>query len=76
MEAHPAQSIIALVAAGVGIGFIASETQRLDRAGVTYRPIRGPGPQLTIGIAYHADETAPGVRTFLAVARETGRTMR
>jgi DNA-binding transcriptional LysR family regulator len=76
MEAHPAQSIIALVAAGVGIGFIASETQRLDRAGVTYRPIRGPGPQLTIGIAYHADETAPSVRTFLAVARETGRTMR
>jgi DNA-binding transcriptional LysR family regulator len=76
MEAHPAQSIIALVAAGVGIGFIASETQRLDRAGVTYRPIRGPGPQLSIGVAYHADETAPSVRTFLAVAREAGRTMR
>ena len=59
MEAHPAQSIIALVAAGVGIGFIASETQRLDRAGVTYRPIRGAGPQLSIGVAYHTDEAAP-----------------
>ena len=76
MEAHPAQSIIALVAAGVGIGFIASETQRIGRAGVTYRPIRGPGPQLSIGVAYHADEAAPSVRTFLAVAHEAGRTMR
>jgi DNA-binding transcriptional LysR family regulator len=76
MEAHPAQSIIALVAAGVGIGFIASETQQMDRAGVTYRPIRGPGPQLTIGVAYHVDETAPSVRTFVAVAHEAGATMR
>jgi DNA-binding transcriptional LysR family regulator len=76
MEAHPAQSIIALVAAGVGVGFIASQTQRMDRAGVTYRPIRGPRPQLSIGVAYHADETAPTVATFLAVAREAGRTMR
>jgi DNA-binding transcriptional LysR family regulator len=76
MEAHPAQSIIALVAAGVGIGFIASETQRIDRAGVTYRPIRGPGPELRIGVAYHADEAAPSVAAFLAVAREAGRTMR
>jgi DNA-binding transcriptional LysR family regulator len=76
MEAHPAQSIIALVAANVGIGFIASETQRIDRAGVTYRPIRGPGPQLSIGVAYHTDEAAPSVRTLLAVAHEAGRTMR
>jgi DNA-binding transcriptional LysR family regulator len=76
MEAHPAQSIIALVAAGAGIGFIASETQRLDRAGVTYRPIRGAGPQLSIGVAYHTDEAAPLVQTFLAVAREAGVNMR
>jgi DNA-binding transcriptional LysR family regulator len=38
MEAFPAQSVIALVASGVGLGFIASETQRLARAGVVYRP--------------------------------------
>jgi DNA-binding transcriptional LysR family regulator len=76
MEAFPAQSIIALVAAGVGVGFIASQTQRLDRAGVTYRPIHGPRPHLTIGVAYHADETAPTVRTFLSVAREAGRAVR
>jgi DNA-binding transcriptional LysR family regulator len=76
MEAFPAQSIIALVAAGVGIGFIASATQRLDRAGVVYRPIDGPRPELAIGVAYHADETAPAVRTLISVARRAGREMR
>ncbi|MEV6898567.1 LysR family transcriptional regulator [Amycolatopsis sp. NPDC051372] len=75
MEAHPAQSIIALVAAGLGLGFIASETQRLTRAGVVYRPIRGPRPQLGIGVAYHADGIAPAVRTFLHAAREAGASM-
>jgi DNA-binding transcriptional LysR family regulator len=75
MEAFPAQSIIALVAAGAGVGFIASETQRLERAGVTYRPIRGPRPELAVGIAYHADETAPSVRTFVSLAREAGSQM-
>jgi DNA-binding transcriptional LysR family regulator len=75
MEAHPAQSIIALVAAGVGIGFIASQTQRMERAGVTYRPIRGPRPQLGMGVAYHADDASPIVRTFLDVARQAGRAM-
>ncbi|MET0450481.1 MAG: LysR family transcriptional regulator [Mycobacterium sp.] len=75
MEAHPAQSIIALVAARVGVGFIASRTQRLDRAGVTYRPIRGPRPQLSIGVAYHSDETGPTVQAFLAAARTAGSSM-
>jgi DNA-binding transcriptional LysR family regulator len=73
MEAHPAQSIIALVATRIGIGFIASQTQRLPRSGVTYRPIRGPRPHLAIGIAYHADGIAPAARTFLDAALSAGR---
>lgn len=76
MEAFPAQSIIALVAAGVGVGFIASQRQRLTRAGVTYRPIRGPRPHLTIGAAYQVDETAPAVRAFLTSAEIAGSAMR
>ena len=76
MEAFPAQSIIALVASGVGMGFIASETQRLARAGVVYRPITGPVPHLTIGVAYHADGAAPAARTLLSAAHQAGRAMR
>lgn len=76
MEAYPAQSIIALVSAKVGLGFIASEVQRLDRAGVVYRPIRPPRPELGVGVAYHPDGTPPAVRAFLAAARKAGRGMR
>jgi DNA-binding transcriptional LysR family regulator len=76
MEAHPAQSIIALVSAGVGIGFIASQAQRLARDGVVYRPIRGPKPLLGLGVAYHRDGMLPAVEAFLHAAREAGRGIR
>jgi DNA-binding transcriptional LysR family regulator len=76
MEAHPAQSIIALVGAGMGVGFIASEAQRLARAGVVYRPIRGPRPTLGLGVAYHPDGRPPAVEAFLDAAREAGRRVR
>lgn len=76
MEANPAQSIIALVASGVGLGFIASERQRLTRAGVTYRPIRGPRPHLAIAVAHHADAIAPAAKVFLDAATEAAKHMR
>lgn len=76
MEAFPAQSIIALVACGVGLGFIASENQRLTRDGVVYRPITAPGPRLDVGVAYHTDGIAPASQAFLAAARRAGRAMR
>jgi DNA-binding transcriptional LysR family regulator len=75
MEAHPAQSIIALVASGVGLGFIASQTQRLTRAGVVYRPISGPRPYLSIGVAYHADSIAPATQVFRQAAHQAGQAM-
>ncbi|MBB6374845.1 DNA-binding transcriptional LysR family regulator [Pseudonocardia eucalypti] len=76
MEAYPAQSIIALVASGVGLAFIASATQRLARAGVLYRPITGPCPAMRIAVAHHRDGIAPAARAFLDAAREAGTKMR
>jgi DNA-binding transcriptional LysR family regulator len=72
LEASPAQSIIALAAANFGIGFIASELQRLERPGVVYRKLDGPTPYLSLGVAYHADDTSPAVKTFLDVAMTVG----
>jgi DNA-binding transcriptional LysR family regulator len=76
MEAYPAQSIIALVSSGVGLGFIAGEMQRLNRPGVIYRPIRGPGPHLRLGVAHHPDGVSPAVEAFVDAARTAGRTVR
>ncbi|MCW2779772.1 MAG: transcriptional regulator, LysR family [Marmoricola sp.] len=71
-EAHPAQSIIAFVSAGVGIGLIASPVQRLDRPGVVYVPIDGPRPYLSLGVAWHQETRSPAVGTFIQTAREVG----
>ena len=62
--------------AGVGLGFIASENQRLTRDGVVYRPITAPGPHLDVGVAYHTDGIAPASQAFLDAARRAGRAMR
>lgn len=72
LESSPAQSIIALAAADFGIGLIASRLQQFDRPGVTYRPLEGPAPYLTLGVAYPSDETSPAIRTFLDVATAVG----
>jgi len=76
LEGSPAQSSIALAAANMGIGFIASEFQRLVRPGVTYRKLEGPTPYLSLGVAYHADDTSPTVQVFLDVAEAVGKTVR
>ena len=72
MEAHPAQSIIALAAAGVGIGFIASRVQQLERPGVLYRSLRGPRPYLSLGAAYLRDSRSQAMRAFLTQAERVG----
>ena len=75
LEASPAQSIIALAAANFGIGLIASRLQQFDRPGVVYRPLDGPAPRLTLGVAYQGDDTSPAIRTFLNVAAAIGKTV-
>lgn len=73
LEVTPAQSIIAMTAADYGIGLIASSLQQFDRPGVVYRPLEGPAPYLTLGLAYNRDDTSPAIRTFLDVAIAVGR---
>jgi DNA-binding transcriptional LysR family regulator len=76
LEASPAQSIIALAAANLGIGLIASRLQQFDRPGVVYRSLEGPAPHLTLGVAYQSDDTSPAIRTFLNVAAAVGENVR
>ncbi len=72
LEASPAQSIIALAAAGFGVGWIASETQQFARAGAVYRSLTGDAPCLSIAVAYRPEAASPALATFLAVAAAVG----
>jgi DNA-binding transcriptional LysR family regulator len=71
MDAHPAQSIVALAASGVGIGFVASPQDSFHRDGVIYRQLVGAQPALDIGIAFGAAERHPALDDFLEVARQS-----
>lgn len=72
-HADPAQSIIAMVAAGFGIGFIAARAQRMARAGVVYRPFRSRPPTLAIGLAVAPGHSDAAVTHFMTAAEEVGR---
>ncbi|GLZ51744.1 LysR family transcriptional regulator [Actinomycetospora sp. NBRC 106378] len=72
VEAHPAQTIIGLVAAGVGLGFIAAEAQQLNRDGVVYRPLRGAPLRLSLGVAHRSGNVPSTVSEFVAAARDAG----
>lgn len=74
IEASPAQSIVAMAAANMGVGFVASRVQHYDRPLAVFRKITGPAPSLTLGAAYVAAPPSPMLRTFLEIAADVGRT--
>ena len=69
---HP-QTLIALVAAGLGISLVPSAFASLPRRGVVYRRLDPPGPALQTIVAWRRDDSTPLVREFLAVVREVRR---
>jgi DNA-binding transcriptional LysR family regulator len=72
VEASPAQSIVAMAACNIGIGFVASRLQHYARPLATYRRLEGAAPQLSLGAAYVSDNTSPALQKFLDVAAEVG----
>ena len=68
LEASPAQSIVAMAACNLGVGFIASKVQRYDRPLAVFRKLSGPGPFLTLGAASLGEPQPPMVRQFLDLA--------
>lgn len=72
IEMTPAQSIVAVAACNLGVGFIASRSQHFERPPVVYRRIAGPAPSFTLGIARRADAASPATKTFIEIAVEQG----
>lgn len=76
IEAAPAQAIIAHVASGLGVGFIASDLQKFNHPQVVYRELSKAKPYLTLGIAYNDRELSPVIRIFRDIAVEMGKTLK
>ena len=69
-EAIQMQTIVSLVAAGMGVALVPASLEHLRRTGVVYRPLAERGARVEIGIAWRAGEASPAVRAFVALARE------
>jgi DNA-binding transcriptional LysR family regulator len=67
-EAPQIESVIPLVAAGLGVSIVPKSMSRILLEGVNYLSIEGDAPRVKICLAYRRDDRTPAVRNFVGVA--------
>lgn len=72
-EASPKQTIIGLVAAGLGASLLPASLANLRRDGVVYRPLAGPGLTVDTSVIWRRTDRDPALHAFLRVVREVCR---
>jgi DNA-binding transcriptional LysR family regulator len=70
-EAVQMQTIIGLVAAGLGIAFVPASLQNFHRSGVIYRPLQEQTSQTGLYLAWRQHDSSPVIRAFLNLAQKT-----
>ena len=68
-EASQTDTIIALVAAGLGVTVMPDSVRRLNIAGVVYRPIVEAMPKAELCVAWRADDTTPALLALIDVVQ-------
>ena len=69
-EAIQMQTIVSLVAGGMGVAIVPESLQNLQRTGVVYRNIESGTPKVTIVAIWRKQESSPIVKRFLEIVRE------
>ena len=64
------QTIVALVAGGMGVALVPASLRNLPRAGVVYRAVRNLSPTVEMGVVWRRNEDSPVVGSFLGVVDE------
>jgi DNA-binding transcriptional LysR family regulator len=64
------QTIVGLVASGVGIAILPSSAQRVSREGVVYRDLDVPDATSWMGLAWVEGDESKLVQNFIATVRE------
>jgi DNA-binding transcriptional LysR family regulator len=75
-EVAETSSLVALVAAGLGVALAPAPVRHLRIPGVTHRPLRAPAITIPLALAYKTGPVSPLVRGFLETARSVVRTQR
>ena len=64
------QTIVGLVASGIGVAILPGSARKVRREGVSYRPLDAEGATSWLGLATPADETSLLVENFARAVRE------
>ncbi len=64
------QTIVGLVAGGIGVALVPSSLQNIPRRGVVYKPVHGLSPTIELGVVWRRDDPSIVLKSFLEVARE------
>jgi DNA-binding transcriptional LysR family regulator len=72
-EAVQMQTIIGLVAAGLGIAIVPASMQNFHRSGVIYRPLQEQILKTGLYLTWRQHDSSPVIRAFLSLARKTTR---
>jgi DNA-binding transcriptional LysR family regulator len=70
-EAVQMQTIVGLVAAGLGIAIVPASLQNFHRSGVIYRPLQEQIPKSGLYLAWRQHDASPVISAFLSLARKT-----
>ncbi|MFJ6434052.1 LysR family transcriptional regulator [Streptomyces sp. NPDC091416] len=69
-EAPDSYTILALVAAGVGVTLTVTSVQHIQQSGLVYRPLAGPPIRRQAALAWRADNPSAALCAVLAVAED------
>lgn len=69
-EAIQLQTIVSLVAGGVGVALVPASLQNLQRAGVVYRSLEESTPEVEIAVAWRQHDDSPVLQKFIDSVRQ------
>lgn len=69
-EVTPQPTMVGLVAAGIGIAFVATSMQKISRPGVVYRNLQEETPILQLAMAWKDEQKSPVLESFLTVVND------
>ncbi len=69
-EVGETSTLVAFVAAGVGVALVPASVRHLQISSAVYRPLEGPPATVTLALAHRRDDESAALRRVLVRVRE------
>ena len=69
-EARTSQTVVSLIAGGMGVSMVPASMRFFRREGVVYRYLKPPAPTIDMAVMWRPGDESPALRSFLEVVGE------